>query len=135
VVAAAVAAAAKPSKKPGKLTIARAAEQAGVGVETIRFYERERLIPRPPSGYRIYPESTVRRIRFLRHCQELGFSLKEAAQLADDSQCATACRKVEAKLAELDRRIAALDQLRRHLRDALNRQGGDSCGVCETMRV
>ena len=67
------------------MTIGEAAKQAGVGVETIRFYERKGLITqprRPPGGgFRAYPLETVSRIRLIRQAQELGFSLKEAAKL------------------------------------------------------
>ena len=66
------------------LTIGRVARQAGVGVETVRFYERRGLIDEPPrrqSGYRQFPEETVRRIRFIKRAQELGFSLREIKEL------------------------------------------------------
>lgn len=67
------------------LTISRAAERAGVGVETIRFYERRGLInqlPRPRGGgCRFYDDSIVERIRFMREAQELGFSLREIKEL------------------------------------------------------
>ena len=58
-------------------TIGRAAKRAGVGVETIRFYERKGLIPQPPKpaagGFRDYPAATLSQIRFIREAQELGF--------------------------------------------------------------
>ena len=58
------------------MTISRAAERAGVGVETIRFYERRGLIERPHKpghgGYRLHDDMTVERIRFIRQAQELG---------------------------------------------------------------
>ena len=136
--AASVAASAPVAPIQARLTIARAARAAGVGVETIRFYERKGLIQqpaRPAAGYRLYPESTVQRVRFLRHCQQLGFTLKEAAALADNFQCANAARQIATKIAELDRKIAALQALRRQLRNALRRQGVDACGVCETLRA
>ena len=61
-----------------EMTISRAARKAGVGVETIRFYERRGLIEQPPkpspSGFRCYPAETIERIRFIRQAQELGFS-------------------------------------------------------------
>lgn len=66
------------------LTIGRLAREAGVNSETIRFYERRGLIPKPPrpaTGYRRYPPETVRRVRFIRHAKELGFSLKEILEL------------------------------------------------------
>ncbi len=59
------------------LTISKAARKAGVGVETIRFYERKGLIEQPPkprgTGFRVYPDETVQRVRFIRQAQELGF--------------------------------------------------------------
>lgn len=108
-------------------TISRAAEQAGVGVETIRFYERRGLIKQPArprsGGYRSYDDSIVERIRFIRQAQDLGFSLREIADLlsmradpAADSRDvrARAMRKredVERKIAKLQRIRGALDEL------------------------
>lgn len=68
------------------LTIGEVAAAARVGVETIRFYEREGLIAkpaRPEAGYRQYPPDTVRRLLFIRRAKELGFGLKEIAGLLD----------------------------------------------------
>jgi len=64
--------------------ISEAADQAGVNVQTIRYYERRGLLPSAPrrtSGYREIPEETVRRVRFIKRAQELGFSLEEVGQL------------------------------------------------------
>jgi len=61
------------------MTIGQVAKQAGVGVETVRFYERDGLLDGPPrtvSGYRQYSQEVVRRIRFIKLAKELGFSLK-----------------------------------------------------------
>ncbi|MCA3795129.1 MAG: MerR family transcriptional regulator, partial [Burkholderia sp.] len=67
------------------LTISKAAQEAGVGVETIRFYERRGLIEQPEkpgyAGYRHYSAETVRRIRFIRKAQQIGFSLREIQDL------------------------------------------------------
>ena len=66
------------------LTIGRVAEQASVGVETVRFYEREGLLEEPPrrqSGYREYGEDAVTRLRFIRRAKQLGFTLKEIKEL------------------------------------------------------
>lgn len=109
------------------ITIARAARAAGVGVETVRFYERRGLIkqPRKPAsgGFREYDAETVARIRFIRQAQELGFSLREIQELlslrADPgADCAdvrtraiTKRDEVERKVAELGRIRAALDTL------------------------
>jgi len=64
------------------LTIGKLAKQAGVGIETVRFYERQGLLappPRSPSGYRQYPDTTVQHLRFIRRAKVLGFSLREMA--------------------------------------------------------
>ena len=60
------------------------ARRAGVGVETVRFYERQGLLEEPPrraSGYRQYPEQVVARLHFIKRAQRLGFSLKEISEL------------------------------------------------------
>ena len=97
-----------------KMTISRLASAAGVNVETVRFYQRSGLIDepaRPYSGYRLYADEDVRRIRFIKRAQLLGFTLDEIASLLklEGSQtCAStrdlAVRKlamVEAKLSDL----------------------------------
>ena len=103
------------------MTIGQLAQRAGVGVETVRFYEREGLIakpPRRPSGYRDYPIEIVPRILFIRRAKKLGFSLKEISeflQLSVQSRGTSALtkRRVEAKIADIDRKIAALEGMRR----------------------
>ncbi len=102
------------------LTIGRAAKEAAVGVETIRFYEREGLIenpPRRPSGYRTYPLETVARIRFIRTAKGLGFSLKEIRDLLSMRvDPIGSCREVkamaESKIADVEERIRALQTIR-----------------------
>lgn len=66
------------------LTIGRLAKQAGLGIETVRFYERQGLIAPPPrtdSNYRIYPEEEVNRLKFIKRAKDLGFTLKEIKEL------------------------------------------------------
>jgi Hg(II)-responsive transcriptional regulator len=66
------------------LTIGRLAKQAGLGIETVRFYERQGLIEPPPrtdSNYRIYPEEEVGRLKFIKRAKDLGFTLKEIKEL------------------------------------------------------
>ena len=66
------------------LTIGQVARQAGVGVETVRFYERQGLLDAPPrraSGYRQYAPEMVARLQFIRRAKELGFALKEIREL------------------------------------------------------
>jgi len=66
------------------LTIGKAARQAQVGIDTVRFYERQGLLPaasRTASGYRLYTADDVDRLRFIRRAKTLGFSLDEIAEL------------------------------------------------------
>ncbi len=102
-------------------TIGRAARGAGVGVETVRFYERQGLIEQPlkplSGGFRHYPAETVERIRFIRQAQEIGFSLREIGDLlslrADPSaDCSGVRERAAAKLEEVNRKIARLEKIR-----------------------
>ncbi len=107
----------------GSLMIGQLAQRAGVGVETVRFYEREGLIsepPRRPSGYRDYPPETVTRIQFIRRAKDLGFSLKEISELLElrvrpRRNCALGKRTADAKIADIDTKVAALRRMRRAL--------------------
>ncbi len=103
------------------ITISRAARQAGVGVETIRFYERRGLIKQPArprnGGYRVYDDDVVERIRFIRQAQELGFSLREVSELlslrADPAaDCGDVRAQAVTKREEVDRKIERLQQIR-----------------------
>ena len=103
------------------LTIGKAATNADVGVETIRFYERKGLIEQPlkplDGGYRIYPVETVARIRFIRQAQEIGFSLREIEELlslrADPSaDCSDVRERAAARLEEVDRKMEQLGRIR-----------------------
>src|SRR5262245_28360367 len=64
--------------------IGEAAEQAGVNVQTLRYYERRGLLPKPPrrtSGYREFPDEAVRIVQFIKRAQDLGFSLDDVEEL------------------------------------------------------
>ena len=68
------------------MTVGKTARLANVGIPTMRFYERAGLLPkvkRTASNYRVYPDETVARIRFIRRGQELGFTLKEIKELLE----------------------------------------------------
>ncbi|MGE3805886.1 MAG: MerR family DNA-binding protein [Gemmataceae bacterium] len=105
------------------LTIGQVARQAGVGVETVRFYERQGLLEDPPrreSGYRQYPEEVVGRIRFIKRAKDLGFSLKEIEELLalrvdPETSCAEVRSKAEEKIAEIEAKIQALQRIRKAL--------------------
>src|SRR5216684_812197 len=106
------------------LTIGRLAKQAGVNLETVRFYERRGLLPTPPrsaSGYRLFPADAARRLRFIRRAQELGFSLKEIRELLSlRVSRATKSRDIrartEGKIADIDAKIRSLESMKRTLR-------------------
>ncbi len=108
-----------------RLTIGVVAKNADVGVETIRFYERQGLIEqphKPATGFRHYPEGIVKRVRFIRHAKELGFSLQEIGELLDlsldpNQNCNEVRSRAESKVAGINSRIAALEKMK----DALNR--------------
>jgi MerR family transcriptional regulator, copper efflux regulator len=124
-------------------TISVAAAEAGVHVETIRYYERLGLIPQPPRGrsYRHYPDAAVRALRFIRQAREFGFTLKEIEGLLAlerrDAGCQDMCGQVELKVAELNRKIAALtalrDELSRLLKQSPRRGRHTECKVYECL--
>src|SRR5215831_11101355 len=90
------------------LTISRLAHLGGVNLETIRYYEREGLLPAPPrtpAGYRIFPQEATRRLRFIKRAQELGFSLSEigellALRIRPGAKRADIRKRAEAKIAD-----------------------------------
>ncbi|MBI5162775.1 MAG: heavy metal-responsive transcriptional regulator [Magnetospirillum sp.] len=105
------------------MTVSGLARAAGVNSETIRFYERRGLLPAPPrtaAGYRLYPPSAVDRIRFIRHAKALGFTLEEIEELLSlrrdpGCTCGDVKGRADRKIADIDRRIAALAVMRRTL--------------------
>ncbi len=102
------------------LTIGKLARQAGVGVETLRYYERRGLIlpcHRTDSGYRMYDNDAQRRLQFIRRAQALGFSLDEIAGLLQLSHqpgasAASVKQLTQAKIADIDSRIQDLQRMR-----------------------
>lgn len=121
------------------------ARRAGVNVETIRFYERRGLLPEPPrrdSGYRVYSDDDLRRVRFLRRAAELGFTLAEAADLlalrldAGADRADVRARATE-KLADIEQRITDLTRMRdtlAHLVDACHGHGHtDDCPILDAI--
>ena len=122
------------SPRVPRFTIGALAREAGVPVETIRFYERQGLLAqpdRPAIGYRTYPYDAVERLRFIRRAKALGFSLADVSALLElrarrGAPCVAVRARALEKLAELDARIADLEALRRALADLAARCGGDA---------
>ena len=104
-----------------KLTISRVATEGGVSVETVRYYQRRGLLeepPKPVGGYRNYPEEIVKRIRFIKRAQALGFSLDEVSELLQldiRDGCPKSCDLAERKLVVIDQKMAELAAMRRGL--------------------
>ena len=99
------------------MRIGEVADQAGVNVQTLRYYERRGLLeppPRTPSGYRIYGMETVNLVRFIKRVQELGFSLtdvEDLLSLREDSRSDTAKKLTEEKLEGIRSRIQDLQAM------------------------
>ncbi len=108
------------------MKIGEVAKAAGVGIDAVRFYEREGLLPEParrPSGYRVYSPDAVMDLRFIKRAKELGFSLKEISELLSierepDATAADVKTRAEQKLADLEEKIRALQRMKRALRKA-----------------
>ena len=104
-------------------TIGQVAKQAGVGVETVRFYEREGLLEEPErreSGYRQFDEDVVDRLRFIRRAKELGFTLKEIKELLGlrvdpATTCADVKQRAEEKVSDIENKIRTLQRMKRAL--------------------
>ncbi|HKC12242.1 MAG TPA: heavy metal-responsive transcriptional regulator [Vicinamibacteria bacterium] len=123
------------------LKIGELAARCGVSRHTIRFYEREGLLPRPqrtPSLYRVYGEDDECRLQFVRRAQSLGLTLDDIRELVRLEQLRRPgeCRRVAALLGErieaIDQRVAELRAFRRQLSLSLDRckeADGDACPV------
>ena len=117
------------------------AEKGSVNPQTLRYYERTGLLPVPPrldSGYRLYPESSVSRIRFIKRSQELGFPLAEVKELlalrVDKHRDRGEVRKIaKARLNEIEARIHSLETMRsalQHLARTCHGAGpADECPI------
>lgn len=109
--------------KPIHISTSELAKQGGVNLQTIRYYERTGLLPKPPrsgSGYRQFSADSVRRVRFIKRAQELGFSLKEikellALRIAPGSTRMDVRKRAEAKIRDIDEKLQHLRSMRKTL--------------------
>lgn len=120
-------------------SIGQVARRACVGVETVRFYEREGLLEEPvrrASGYRQYSEEAVKQIRFIKRAQQLGFSLKEIQELLTlrvdgQTSCEQVKERAEAKIVSVEQKIAELQRMRQALLQVASLcSGGDPSSRC-----
>jgi len=117
------------------LTISRLATAGGVGVETIRFYQRKGLLPTPPrgGGFRTYGSEDLRRLRFIRQAQAAGFTLEEIRELLelDESHDRARARELARQRIEaLDAKIAELQRARDALIELERECAGSHGGCC-----
>jgi len=127
------------------LTTGRLARLGGVNLETIRYYEREGLLQKPPrtaAGYRLFPTDTARRLRFIKRAQELGFSLVEIRELLALRVKPGAKRehiraRAEAKIASIEQKIQSLDAMKKALQKMTERCHGcgplSECPILESL--
>lgn len=98
------------------LTIGKLAAAAGVNVETIRYYQRLKLLTepvKPERGYRLYPDEYVLRVRFIKRAQQLGFTLKEIQELLElgDGHCQQVQQLAQVKLKKIEEHITDLNAM------------------------
>lgn len=128
------------------MTIGQVANASGTGIQTLRYYEREKLLPaatRKPSGYRLYQPEAVARLRFIRRAKDLGFSLEEIRQLLklQDEKPGNRARVksiADDKVTELDRKIRDLKRMRHvlaHVSESCSGKGPvHDCPIIEALQ-
>lgn len=121
------------------LNIGQVAKQTGVTVETIRFYEKQGLIATPQrsdAGYRQYPSETIKRVRFIQHAKEVGFTLKDIGELLalrrePGSSCTDIKLRTTQKIEDVDKKIQELKRIREALaRMVMKCSGRGPLSVC-----
>jgi Cu(I)-responsive transcriptional regulator len=126
------------------MRIGTAAEQAGVNVQTLRYYEKRGLLPRPPrrpSGYREFPDDAVRIVRFIKRAQDLGFTLDEVEELLrlrhERRRDRVRIQAVaEHRIGQIDRKVAELQAMKKALSLLIRccRQGSTlECPIIEAL--
>jgi DNA-binding transcriptional MerR regulator len=121
------------------IKIGQVARDAGVTVDTIRFYERRGVIPPPerePSGYRRYPDGTARRIRLTKSMQALGFTLDEVVDAlrsldAGEATCASERWRLERVLDRIDTKLAELHRIREDVVEVIELSHAGQCRICQ----
>lgn len=142
-----------PERSPGYdgkgLKIGEVSKLSGIGIEALRFYEKSGLLDRPrrtESGYRVYDDSVLERLSFIKKAQVLGFTLDEIRELIahkrrGENPCSEVRSIVKRRLSELNDRIAQMTQYRDELASALKeweKKGeseGHVCGLIEGSHI
>ena len=127
-----------------QISIGELAKRGRVNLETVRYYERQGLLPKPPrlqSGYRAFPGESVQKIRFIKQAQELGFSLGEikellALQVDPQSTGADVRKRAEAKIADIKAKMKTLNSMKKTLEQLISTCNGDGsiseCPILES---
>src|SRR3989442_819881 len=130
-----------------RLTIGELAKQAHVNRETVRYYERRKLLPRSSrsvSGYRIFSDDALRRVRFIRHAKDLGFSLNEISELlalrvASANKCHRVRERTEAKITDIERKIETLREIKHALSELVaacsRRRKTNNCPMLDSLEA
>ncbi len=128
-----------------QMTIGQLAGKAEVSVDTVRYYERRRLMPEPPrssSGYREYRADALQRLRFIKRAQEVGFTLAEIEELLrlrtdTERQCRDAEQTATRAIERVEARMSELAQMKRALASLLdscrNRTPAGDCPIIEAL--
>src|SRR5437764_10109451 len=136
----------QPPPSKAALKIGEVSRLSGVGIEALRFYEKQGLLGRPArteSGYRLYGTEVLERLDFIKRAQVLGFSLAEISRIiahkqAGQSPCAEVRDIVRARLTEIDERIRQMRRYRKELAAGLDEweqaggREGRACGLSES---
>ena len=127
------------------LKVGEVAQRAGVNLQTVHYYERRGLLPKPPrtdSNYRAYPADAVLRVRFIKRAQDLGFTLKEIQELlslraAPRARCGDVRERAEAKVRDIDEKVRTLQAMRTALTKLVRECSGSGpvtkCPILEAL--
>lgn len=128
-----------------EFTIGRLAKRVGVNIQTVRYYERRRLLSptaRKPSGYRLYGDDALKRLRFIKNAQSLGFTLQEIAELlslrvSSAARCGDVQKKAQVKLTHVETKVRDLRALARALQGLIRTcragQPTDRCPILKSL--
>ena len=125
------------------LTIGQVAHRSGVGIDTVRFYEREGLLTKPArSGYRQFDEKVIARLQFIQRAKELGFTLNEIKELLSlrvdpDTSCEDAKSRAEIKIADIEGKIRTLHRMKKALvrltQECCETGSGSECPILDAL--
>lgn len=129
-----------------RLTIGKVAEQTGCHIETIRYYEKEDLLPPPgrsAGGHRLYTSDLIERLVFIRRSRELGFSMQEIRELLSvvdghHVSCERVKNLADTHLSDIRSKISDLRRMETTLRELSNQCSGDDvpeCPIIEALQV